>query len=70
MSFIYEFQTAYLPEANLSIACGICGKELVNCAEVGWLAWSIVVIACNDYLVTEPQGLAPKSSGVVGFGNL
>ena len=73
MAVIHEIYAAYLAKSNLSLAAGVLGEELVNCAVVGWLAGSVVVMACKDYFVTESQGLAPaasRSSGVEGFGNL
>ena len=51
MAFIHEIYATYLADPDFTFASGIIGEELVNRAVVGWLAGSVVVVACKDYLV-------------------
>ena len=53
MAVIHEIYAAYLADSDFTFAGGVVGKELVNRAVVGWLAGSVVVVACKDYLITE-----------------
>ena len=53
MAFIHVIDSAYLPKANLSLAAGVFGEELINRTVVLWLACTVVVMTCKDYLITE-----------------
>ena len=67
---IHEFHTAYIPKADLSLASGVFGEELVNRTLIGWLAGAVVVIACNEHLVAEPHGLTPAAFQILRSGRI